>query len=103
MEKRAEELLVRAVVALENLATEPELEIPSSPPLCPHCGIHNPVVTSQEVGGTGPMSDMFLDLKCSQCDHEFFVVPQGWVNFSNKAELREFFERAENEYSAEAN
>ena len=38
MEKRAEELLNRAVVALESLANEPELEIPTSPPICPYCG-----------------------------------------------------------------
>jgi len=103
MEKRAEELVERAVVALETLATEPEFEIPASPPLCPHCGVMNPTVVSQESEGQGKMSEIFLELACTHCNGKFLVVPQGWVNFESVNELREFFERAENGNSAEAN
>lgn len=101
MEKRAEELLNRAVVALESLAEEPQLEIPTSPPICPHCGTINPNVRGHETEGEGPMSEIFLELQCTTCENSFYVVPEGWVNFTEEVELKEFFERAGNGNSSE--
>jgi hypothetical protein len=102
MEKRAEEILERIAVAVETLAEEPELEIPTSPPICPHCGQFNPDVHGKESEGTGPMSEFFLEFRCMTCDFTFFAVPQGWANFTNEADLKEFFERAEDGNSGKA-
>lgn len=95
--ERAEELLERIAVGVEKLGEEPEFEIPTSPPICPHCGTIDPLVAVHDSpSGHGKMSGYFLKLTCISCNTNYFVVPQGWVNFNNEAEIREFFERAGN-------
>lgn len=95
--ERAEELLERIAVAVEKLGEEPEFEIPTSPPVCPHCGMLDPVVgTDVDYKGAGKMSKFFLSFSCTNCAKPFMAVPQGWVNFTELSELREFFERADN-------
>jgi len=103
MNKRAEELLERGVVALEKLVEEPSFEIPTSPPVCPHCGTFDPNVSVEERGGQGKLSQYFLKLTCLTCSKPYMAVPQGFVNFSEVKELQEFLERAENGNSAESN
>lgn len=95
--ERAEELLERIAVAVEKLGEEPEFEIPTSPPVCPHCGTLDPVViVHEDVRQQGKMSEFFIKLTCTNCSNIYFVMPQGWVNFTELSELREFFERADN-------
>jgi hypothetical protein len=94
--ERAEELLERIAVGVEKLGEEPEFEIPTSPPICPHCGTLDPNVGVENTAGQGKMSGFFLRLTCLVCSKLYFAVPQGWVNFTSDAELWEFFERAEN-------
>jgi len=101
MGNRAEELLERIAVGIEKLGDEPEFEIPTAPPVCPHCGKLNPTIKTDDSAGTGPMGDIFMEVTCMNCSHSWFAVPQGWVNFTNEPDLREFFERAENGNSRE--
>jgi hypothetical protein len=55
----------------------------------------------QDAGGIGKLSEAFFEVICQKCSTKFFVVPQGWVNFTTQGELTEFFERAENGNSRE--
>lgn len=98
---RAEELLERIAVGVEKLGEEPSFEIPSSPPVCPHCGVFDPEVQMQESGGIGKLSSVFFEVVCQKCSTKFFVVPQGWTNFTTMGELTEFFERADDGNSRE--
>lgn len=97
MEKRAEELLIRAVDALESLAEEPSIEIPTSPPVCPHCAMLDPVVLVDESPGQeGNLSTYYMKATCKSCNQEFWVVPQGFMNCTSLEEVEGFLGRAEN-------
>jgi hypothetical protein len=92
---RAEELLERIAVGVEKLNDDPQVEIPTSPPICPNCGEFDPKVFVDDASGSGDMSQMFFSCTCTLCHAEFFVVPQGFFNVQDREQLAEILkERA---------
>lgn len=85
---RFEELMQRAVVALEKLAEDPILEMEIGPPLCPHCNQFNPVVHipfSEE--GEGRIFEFFVVFLCTNCDSTFYAMPTQWSMHKDKTTL----------------
>jgi hypothetical protein len=99
-----EQLLERAVIAIEKLADDPVLQVESGPPVCPHCGTINPSVTVHESDGTGPFATFLIEPECGNCGEGFFAIPIVWTTFQTyqdaEAELerrREVFESVNDE------
>jgi hypothetical protein len=91
-----EELLERAVSALERLAQDPIVEIEAGPPVCPACGAFNPQVTITEGEATGPMFEYFAQVTCNSCQQRFYALPDVWRMFLRREELtQEILERRE--------
>lgn len=83
----------RIAVGLEKLAEDPQVEIEAGPPLCPHCGAHDPVVAIASEAGRGPLSHVFIPCECLNCARSFFVVIESYSCHADlesaKSELRE--------------
>lgn len=92
--KKQRDPLERMADALEKLTVEPEVEIELGPPLCPHCGKLNPMVTvpAQEEQG-GPLVELFHMMWCQHCEKGFYVVTESYSchrDFTEaKAEIEE--------------
>lgn len=100
MSARIEELLERAVVALDRNANASEALISLakeerdygdsllSPAFCPHCTTVNPTVRirSEIYEGAGEIEEFVLVAVCEHCHKPFYSVPQGWVSFANPDE-----------------
>jgi len=101
---RAEEMLERIAVGIEKLGEEPSFEIPTSPPVCPTCGMIDPVIGIQkDVNGAGKLSDFFMSVSCTNCNSHFFAIPQGWVNAQSTSELHEIMGKGGNGNSRNSN
>lgn len=74
-----QELLERGVTALENLAKEPEIHVPTYPAVCPHCEVMNPVVSVNESESTGRLAEFVLKCHCLMCSKDFYVLPMQWI------------------------
>ncbi len=50
------------------------------PPVCPHCGKLDPVVTELpgEAGGSGKLSDFVVRCETHCCNRVVFAIPNGW-------------------------
>lgn len=85
-------LIERGVVALEKLATDPEVEIQAGPPECPHCGTYDPTVGVQERSASGPLSEFVLVCECHSCGRTFYVLVESYDNHANSDSARERLE-----------
>lgn len=93
--RRQEEMLERAVTALERLAQDPVIEIEAAPPACPHCGQFNPTVTVEK-DTDGPLGECVLQARCGSCGRGFFALPITWEMAISPDEVRQAMaERAE--------
>lgn len=89
-------LLERLTVAVERLADDPVIEMEVAPPVCPNCHLFNPTVATSEAAGTGPMVELYVEMKCQNCDTTFWGAPVQWSVHSDIENLRgELQERAE--------
>lgn len=69
------ESLARIADSLEKLTSEPEVEIESGPPICPHCGKLDPVVIVEpDEGGTGEMSQIVIPCRCTECGQPIYIA-----------------------------
>lgn len=88
-----EALVERLAVAVEKLAEDPQVEIEAGPPLCPHCGAHDPTVGIASEAGRGPLSQVFIPCECLSCGRSFFVVIESYSCHTDletaKTEIRE--------------
>lgn len=74
-----QELLERGVNALENLAKEPEIQVPAFPAVCPHCEHMNPVVHVNESEQSGKLAEFVIQARCLMCNQSFFALPMQWI------------------------
>ena len=93
---RLEELLERIAVATERMASDPEIEIESGPPICPHCGTMNPdVMVPAQEAGRGPLAEIAIEATCLFCAKTLFVVIDSYSMHSQRdAAIQEMKERA---------
>lgn len=70
--------LDRIAKAVELLAAEEtEIQMEVSPPVCPHCGMFNPMV--RVIGDSeGPLMDCVLQAECGNCHLTMLAVPIQW-------------------------
>jgi hypothetical protein len=68
-------LAERAVLALEELAKDPVIQVETSPPICPHCEQMNPVVKVRESEAEGPLAQFIIRATCLQCGNDFLALP----------------------------
>jgi hypothetical protein len=81
------ELAKRAVLALERLAEDPQFEVETQPPVCPHCEQMNPTVFIHESEGSGPLAEFVVQATCRNCDKVFFAAPFQWAVVKSMDEL----------------
>ena len=96
---RTEELLVRAVTALEKIADDPVLQIESGPAVCPFCQTINPPVKVDDDSGEGPFSMFVTEPQCLVCENKFYALPLQWATFTSHEELSDELVRRADEYS----
>lgn len=89
MEPEMKELLTRGIEALENLAKEPEIQIPAFPAVCPHCEEMNPVVQVAESEAAGKLGEYVIKAKCMMCNHTFYALPMQWICVGSVEEAQE--------------
>lgn len=77
------ELLERGVTALENLAKEPEIQVPAFPAVCPHCETLNPPVQINESESTGRLAEFVVRCMCLMCNREIYALPMQWICVGN--------------------
>lgn len=71
--------LVRIAVALEKLASDPEIEIEAGPPICPHCGKFDPEIQlPEQESARGLMSEVIIVGTCLECKHPIFIVTESY-------------------------
>lgn len=73
------DLLERGVNALENLAKDPEIQIPAFPAVCPHCEQMNPPVRVDESEGEGRLAEFVIKARCLMCSKVFYALPMQWI------------------------
>ena len=88
MERHEQQLLERGVKALEKLAEDPTVEFETGPPICPNCGIFNPVVSINENASSGPLSHFMAMVQCDNCSEFFYLVPMHWLTFTRLTEVQ---------------
>lgn len=89
-------LLERIALGIEKLAEDPIVEMEVAPPVCPHCGVFNPNVTTSDIGGTGRLAEFHVALTCEECGKPFWGTPVQWSMHLEMSTLRrEILERAE--------
>lgn len=77
---KATDPLERIAVALERMLEEPAVEIMEpTPPICPYCNSINPVVTTEDSGGSGQISEFIIRGNCGNCGNIIFAVSNEWV------------------------
>jgi hypothetical protein len=90
VDKRVEELLVRAVSALETMAADDmEIRVETHPPVCPHCETMNPKVRVSETEDSGPLAEFFTQAHCLSCNRVFYAIPMQTVCVGTVDEARE--------------
>jgi len=77
-DRKLEGLLERGVKALESMAEDPVIEMPTGPPVCPHCERINPTVRVSESEATGPLGEFVIQAHCVHCNSVFYGVPVLW-------------------------
>lgn len=86
---RDRKMIERAVDALERNAeaTEKMLALAQTdvaemaevgPPVCPHCGRLNPVVTQLGADGAGPLGDFVMVAETHCCNRTLYAVPHAF-------------------------
>jgi hypothetical protein len=85
--ERAEELLERIAVGVEQLAKDPVVEIEAGPPVCPACGFFNPVISVRESEAQGPIFEYVLQAICNNCGTRFYALPMAWHMFVHRGEV----------------
>lgn len=102
MASRIEELLERAVVALDRSAVANEELIRlateerdygdslTAPPVCPVCHKFNPKIIVLNHDRVGDMAEFVLVANCQECNQIFYAVPQGWVPFIHADEVSNY-------------
>jgi len=94
-EVEALKFLERIAIATERMADDPVLEMEVGPPVCPNCGVLNPIVSTESEGGTGHLFEMFVKMHCNGCDTTFYGIPVQWSMHLETSTLRaELQERA---------
>jgi len=78
MNQEAMGLLERGVSALERLAQDPEIQIETGPPVCPHCQTMNPNVRVSESDEEGRMAEFIIKAYCTSCNKFFYAIPMNW-------------------------
>lgn len=84
MTKKAEEKQVPGTdVSLASIAASLEilaspLDIEPAPPRCPHCGEFNPIITTEDSGGVGPINTYVIRGHCN-CGRVIYAISNHWV------------------------
>jgi hypothetical protein len=89
---RWEQLLERGVVALENMAKDPVLEVETHPPVCGHCGAINPSVRVHEGDAEGKLAEFVIMAHCLQCSRAFYAIPLQWASVTTMDEAKALIE-----------
>lgn len=92
---QVDESLTRIAVALEKMTVDPQVEIEAGPPICPHCGTFDPVMSlNRSEGGQGKMSQIVVDGVCLNCSQPVFIVIESYsVHRSRHTVVAEIEER----------
>jgi hypothetical protein len=90
--RRQEELMERAVSALERMAEDPVIEMETAPPVCPHCEKFNPDVRIHEAEASGPMSEFVIQAQCLTCIKVFYALPFQWAAVRTVEEVKNLLE-----------
>lgn len=100
---KLEEQMERLIGAVQKLAEPPPPEIMEEPgpPICPNCGAFDPVVEMPAgEAGSGPLSEIFLDLKCMACGGMVFAIIESYSMHANRNTFKEEFEARKQHYMA---
>jgi uncharacterized protein with PIN domain len=83
------EILERIASGIEKLGEDPVIQVETAPPVCPHCETINPVVSVEESGGTGPLSEFVIRCVCQKCKRVFYALPIQWTCVSEMRQLEQ--------------
>lgn len=71
--------------ALLALAKEEQIVMAEAgPPVCPHCGALDPMVTETGAGGEGPLSHFVMVGETHCCNKPIYAIAEGWVTVPNQ-------------------
>src|SRR5215471_21411801 len=86
--RQVTDLLERGVVALEKLASDPQVEIEAGPPFCPHCGMHDPTIQITQDSGEGPLSEFLIVGTCGTCGEKMYGLVESYSMHRNIESLK---------------
>jgi predicted Zn-ribbon and HTH transcriptional regulator len=93
--RKVGERIATSLELLVKSATDDPIKFEVNPPVCPHCGVFNPVVEVHESTSTGPLSQLVIEAKCLSCNEIMYGMIESYSMHTTVEEVTQMVSERE--------